>query len=256
MLNNNITTLALIGKGRWGNNYLKEVVKIKRCEIKYVKTHDYKDLLKYNDIDGIIIATPAETHAEIIQTFPDKFLLVEKPLTTNLTDAKAIINPQIMVGHVYLYNIAMMDRVKKLGRILQFQFILHNTESYGSKVGPIWELTPHPVSLFLNFSKGKVNISYAKIEGGNLTVNMSTAQCTCDLTVGWNYEKKERNIRVVGENGVVEFNGTEINKISPLENQIRHFISFIHGGTNKTLLNEGVKVVELLSKIEKVCMTR
>src|SRR5258708_8764255 len=104
-----MTTLALIGKGRWGTNYLNEVKKIPNSKIKYVKTYNYKDILKYDDIDGIIIATPAETHVEIINAFPNKFLLVEKPLTTSLSSALAIINKNIMVGHTYLFNSSIME---------------------------------------------------------------------------------------------------------------------------------------------------
>ena len=83
-------TLALIGKGKWGSKYLEVVEKIPDCIIKYVKTRDYKDLHNYSDIDGIIIATPDSTHARIIEEFPSKYLLVEKPLTTSLKEARKI----------------------------------------------------------------------------------------------------------------------------------------------------------------------
>lgn len=250
MTTKNTAALALIGKGRWGNIILTEASNIEKCEIKYTKTHDYKELLSYEDIDGIIIATPAETHAEIISAFPNHFLLVEKPLTTNLKDAKAIKNKNIMVGHTYLYNVLLMRNIKKIGKILKIDFILHNTDSYGSKVGPIWELAPHPVSLFLYFAKESVNIDYAKMINGNLTAKLSSTHCICNMSVGWNYKKRKRQILVVGEKGKVDVM-TLSNKISPLENEIRSFAKFIRGGASKTPLEEGVKVVELLSEIEK-----
>ena len=248
-----MTKLALIGKGRWGKNYLSETEKIDSCEIKYIKTHDYKDLLNYKDIDGIIIATPARTHAEIIKTFPNKYLLVEKPLTINLEDALAIKNKNIMVGYTYLFNVSVIQGIKDAGTINQFNFTLHNTNSYGSKVGPIWELAPHAVSLFTKITKTPINIRSAKLKSGNLTAVLESKNCTCEISVGWDYTEKERDITFVGKKKTIKFDGTEVNKISPLQNEIRSFINFIQKGKNISTLKDGIKVVELLAKIEKAC---
>lgn len=74
-------TLGLVGVGAWGKNYLKTISLFERIKVKYVctrsqnslqqlpnsttKTTDYKELAKYHDIDGIIVATPASTHFKI-----------------------------------------------------------------------------------------------------------------------------------------------------------------------------------------------
>lgn len=249
-----MTTLALIGQGRWGSNYLKEAKKVENCKIKYIKTHNYRELLDYPDIDGIIIATPAQTHFDIIETFPNNYLLVEKPLTTSLTDARRIKNKKIMVGHTYLFNITMINEITKLGPINHIKFTMHNTDSYGSSVGPIWELASHPVSLLLKFGGRKVQEINANLNRGNLTVGIKTDKCLLEISVGWNYSEKLRKFTFEGENGTYETDDIDINTISPLENEIRKFTNFIHRGENVSPLNDGVKVVELLSKIEKVCM--
>jgi len=249
-----ITTLALIGKGRWGQNYLKEVKKISNVRIKYVVTHNYNKLLKYNDIDGIIIATPAETHFEIISNFPNKYLLVEKPLSTSFTEAKKIINNKIMIGHTYLFNKTMIHKINECGKIKKFNFTLHNTDSYGSNVGPIWELAPHPLSVFMKISRGDIRIIRAKIDKGNLSAKLSTPYCVANFSVGWNYADKKREFEFVGTKKTIILDGTEYNEISPLANQIKSFVEFVHGGKNNSTLKDGIKIVKYLGLIEKICM--
>lgn len=58
-----------------------------------VKTYtDYKELLKNDDIDAVIIATSTETHAEVLEAAikSNKKVFCEKPLATNIEDAVAL----------------------------------------------------------------------------------------------------------------------------------------------------------------------
>ena len=67
---------------------------------------DYRELLAKEEIDGVIIATPTDTHAEIaIESLnAKKDVLIEKPISRNLDEAKAIQaaarknKKQVMVG--------------------------------------------------------------------------------------------------------------------------------------------------------------
>lgn len=67
---------------------------------------DYHELLAKEEIDGVIIATPTDTHAEIaIESLnAKKDVLIEKPISRNLDEAKAIQaaarknKKQVMVG--------------------------------------------------------------------------------------------------------------------------------------------------------------
>ena len=89
-----MTQLALIGRGVWGMNYIRTIRSLPWCELPdaNVKTRDYRSLLTRRDIDGVIIATPASTHFGIAQEFLARgfHTLIEKPLATSVTDAKAL----------------------------------------------------------------------------------------------------------------------------------------------------------------------
>lgn len=245
-----MTTLALIGKGRWGSRYLAIIAEMKSCVVKYVKTTDYKDLHNYKDIDGIIIASPVDTHAEIANEFPDKYLLVEKPLTTSFIDAWGLTNEKIMVGHTYLYNQRLQNRIASLDTVRCLDFKLQNTSSHNSKSTPLWELAPHGVSLCVDLFGMPINVSGFKHKQG-IFVYLDYLEGRCSIEVGWDYP--ERKVEIVFNEGELVFDGLLKEPVSPLESQIQAFVDFIKGKPCKSGLKHGVQVVEVLQNI-KLCM--
>lgn len=170
-----MTNLALIGAGKWGQNYLTIAYLINHCRIKYVysqsqstlnslpneyvKTNSLEDLFS-SKIDGAIIATPATTHFEISKKFLNHNfnLLIEKPLTTNLYEAMELRKiwfakkTKILVGHTYLYNPAFRkckQLLKTFGPVksISFEGILSADRQ---DVSVLWDWGPHPVSLMLD----------------------------------------------------------------------------------------------------------
>lgn len=241
--------LALIGNGRWGKVYLETAKKIPDCEIKYIVTHNYQELLQYTDIDGIIIATPAETHFEIIQTFPKYHLLVEKPLTTSFKDALKIKNNNIMVGHIYLYNLALQAGLKMFGPKRAIVFELLNTSNYNSN-NIVWELAPHGVSFIIDLL-GMPKGVFVKGNKDDVHIELLYDLFRSIIHCKWDNPTKEREIRVYGDKQILRFNDSQPQEITPLENELRHFINFIKTGFNKTPLEHGRKVVQILEIIDR-----
>lgn len=135
--------IVLVGVGRFGKNHLrvlKELEKEGLCTLYGVadaksdfledleKNHgivtarNFKDFLK-EDIDAIDIVTPTNTHFEICKKCLEagKHVFVEKPLTTNSSEAKELIelaktqSKILMVGHIFRYNSA----VRKIKEFIQ-----------------------------------------------------------------------------------------------------------------------------------------
>ena len=67
--------LALIGTGRWGTAIARTLGVMEGIELAHVfgrpeKASDYRSLLKNpEDVQGVIIATPGSTHAEVALPF-------------------------------------------------------------------------------------------------------------------------------------------------------------------------------------------
>ena len=76
---------------------------------------DYKELdviLSDQDIEGIVIATPASTHFKVSKLClqKEKHVFVEKPITLNVEEAEELValaekkRKQLMIGHLLQYH--------------------------------------------------------------------------------------------------------------------------------------------------------
>jgi predicted dehydrogenase len=104
---NSPLSLALIGCGRISQTYLQAIASFNECCLKGVSDirkeavqsaanqygcrpyQDYQQVLEENNIDGVIVCTPPNTHAEITKFFLENgvHVLCEKPLALNSKDA-------------------------------------------------------------------------------------------------------------------------------------------------------------------------
>ena len=84
---------------------------------------DYMKLLKRNDVDAVVIATPHPTHAKIAVDAINagKHVIIQKPMCTNLKDAEAIVNAsrkrsdlKVMVLPFVYFDTPAFDYVKDL----------------------------------------------------------------------------------------------------------------------------------------------
>ena len=75
-------------------------------------TTNWEEAFTNKWVDAVVIATPATTHFPIARQclLMGKHVLVEKPLTTSIEDAEALVRLAqqqervLMVGHTFLYN--------------------------------------------------------------------------------------------------------------------------------------------------------
>ncbi|TSC61744.1 MAG: oxidoreductase [Parcubacteria group bacterium Gr01-1014_106] len=156
-----MTTLALIGRGRWGTNIQRTLAQLPGCSVSYVETRDWKRLLQLRDLDGVLIATPGSTHADIALPFIERGMstFIEKPLTTNLRDALRLENAakksgaRVFVGHVHLYNPAY-KKAKTLARragALRFLFAEGmNNGPYRDDMSALWDWASHDLAMTLD----------------------------------------------------------------------------------------------------------
>ena len=230
-------TLALIGRGRWGKNYIKTIRALSSCKLpnQFIKTTNYRDLLSEIGIDGVIIATPASTHFQIAKEFLEKGfnVLIEKPMTTSYNDAlklRRIAEKNknvVMVGHIYLYNPAFMEvknLIKSLGKI---KYITSEGMNYGpirSDVSALWDWAPHDISMSIEllrtlpdevcgygFSLLRPNTKF--YDACYLKLNFPN-NVFVFINVSWLSPVKKRNMVIVGRKGTLIFDDTSERKIS------------------------------------------
>ncbi len=155
--------LALIGSGRWGSVIKKTLLAMPTCELIYEVTHNWRMLLEKNDIDAVIVATPANTHANIAIPFIERSIpiFIEKPLATSLADAKRIASAAqkykvpICVGHIHLYNPAYQKTKKLIKKIGPLRLLIGegtNNGPYRDDVSALWNWAPHDISMMLDIT--------------------------------------------------------------------------------------------------------
>ena len=137
-----MTRLGLIGCGRWGKNYLKNLTSIEGCELSWVcdldsqklkaaaavypqlkYTQNITDILDDSQVQGVVIATSPESHYMLAKECisKGKSVLVEKPVTMvrdesiALTNLAARENVILMAGYTLIYHPA----IKKIKKFLQ-----------------------------------------------------------------------------------------------------------------------------------------
>jgi len=169
---------ALIGYGYWGPNIARTMGKIPGVTLHTIcdlsdkslqrarTSHPLAQTTKQIDriacdsnITTVIISSPASTHFRVASRMIEagKHILIEKPLTTSVSDADNLISLQkkhqtvAMVGHTFEYN----PSVRKIKHIIHKPtfgtvFYMYSTRvnlgQIRGDVNALWNLAPHDIS--------------------------------------------------------------------------------------------------------------
>jgi len=123
------------------------------------------DLLDRADVDAVILATPASTHAELALAAlsAGKHVLVEKPLALTVEDGERIVAAGeragriVMVGHTFLYSppVRRLRRYIDEGELGEVQYIYSQRLSLGRirrDCNALWNFGPHDISVMLHLT--------------------------------------------------------------------------------------------------------
>ena len=172
--------LAVVGTGYWGKNHVRALKELldegkishlsicdtdeKRADeiaqhygIPYcTSSHELSD-----DVDGVVIATPSDTHHALAKEFlaAGKDVLVEKPMTLHSRRAEELIQIAekneciLMVGHIFRYHSAVNEIKRRItrGDFGSIYYMMSNRFSlrYPRKdMGVLFALGIHEVDVF------------------------------------------------------------------------------------------------------------
>ena len=252
--------VCVIGAGRWGKNHLSTLNKLgalgglveqDKNAIKRFKEL-YPNILFFNNIDdaikhgfdGFTIATPAETHYQIGKKIIESnhHLLIEKPITTNIKDAKELNdlankhNINLMVGHLLLFHPAI-NKIKSMidsGKIGKLQYIYSNRLNLGnvrSEENVFWSFAPHDISIIQyftdSFPKDIVSKGGAFIQKGIHDTTMTFLEypnnIKAHIYVSWLHPFKEHRLVVIGSHGMLSYEDSSNDKSIKFYNK-RYFM--------------------------------
>lgn len=241
--------IAVVGCGHWGRNFVRVVRECSGARLVAVvdenatamdavidgrdgiRTWDVNTLMdRPNDIDAVVIATPASTHYELIRQAVDRGwdVLAEKPFTRSTGEAEALIELAdgrgviIMLGHTFLYNPAVrkMKALLDGGAVGQPYYLQATRTHLGlirDDVNAVWDLAPHDIAI-ANYllaaspvcvsAVGRAILRPDREDVAFITLTYPSG-VVANLSVSWTDANKVRKVQVVGSRGRVVFDDLE-----------------------------------------------
>ncbi|MGH2353223.1 MAG: Gfo/Idh/MocA family protein, partial [Chloroflexota bacterium] len=247
---------GVVGAGYWGPNLIRNLAELPgaplvavcdtqperlayvRARYPGVRLFDSLDqMLAEPDLNAVVIATPAETHARLAEQALEagKHVFVEKPLATSsaaggelaaLAEARDLV---LMVGHTFLHNDAVRWVKAKidagdLGDVLYLYSRRLNLGQVRQDINVVWNLAPHDVSIMLYLlaerpvrvacaghcflQPGVEDVAFLTLEFGS-SPNGGHARRAAHIHVSWLDPNKVREVVVVGTRKMVVYDDVD-----------------------------------------------
>ena len=235
--------IACIGAGYWGKNLVRNFASLgvlrSICDLNTERLKGYKELypdvelkttiyeaLQDNEIEGVVIAAPAEAHFKLTKQALSmgKDVFVEKPLALSVPEGEELValarekGRILMVGHILHYHPGIMKlrELLKKGELGKIDYIYSNRLNLGKfrkEENILWSFAPHDISVILMLLEempqevSAHGSAYLQPEIADVTItNMSFANGTrAHIFVSWLHPYKEQKLVVVGDKKMAVF---------------------------------------------------
>lgn len=240
------SAVAVIGSGYWGKNLVRNYYELGAlkliCDKNETVLAGFKkqypevdtclalhDVLSRKDIDGVVIATPAETHYTLAREalLVNKHVYVEKPLVLDEREGEELISLAderkrvLMVGHLLQYHPAFV-RLKELaskgdlGRINYIHSQRLNLGKIRREENILWSFAPHDISMILSLAQEEPE---GVLTTGGFYLHKKIADVTtthldfpsglrAHIFVSWLHPFKVQELVVVGDRKMAVFDDT------------------------------------------------
>jgi predicted dehydrogenase len=226
--------VALAGCGRWGRHILRDLIAL-GCEVPVVARSEASverareggaseivaDLASLGAVDGVVVATPTATHAEVVEEALGLGVpvFVEKPLSADVDSARrvaAIAPDRLFVMDKWRYHpgvleLARIARSGELGPVVGIHARRVGVGHAYADVNAVWILAPHDLSIALEVL-GQVpepRSAVSELVGGELAGLTAVLGDSPWLVVEVSTlaPAHRRELRLVCEGGVAQLDG-------------------------------------------------
>jgi predicted dehydrogenase len=185
------------------------------------------NVLRNDQIQGVALATPAETHSDLaIQAMQaGKDVFVEKPMALTLEDAEKMKKVAhetgciLMVGHLLEYHPAVLKLREMIasGELGKINYVYSNRLNFGkvrTEENALWSFAPHDVAVILRLM-GQAPVEVSACGGSFLTNEIADTtlsnirfenESRAHIFVSWLHPFKEQRLVVVGDKKMATFN--------------------------------------------------
>ncbi|HKF49214.1 MAG TPA: Gfo/Idh/MocA family oxidoreductase [Terracidiphilus sp.] len=243
--------VAVVGHGYWGKNLARNFhqlgalhtvcdsypANLEAARAKFPETNfssDYDRVLRDENINGVVLATPAVHHYVMAKRalLAGKDVFVEKPLALDVAEGAELVDIAanngriLMVGHILQYHPAVIE-LKKLigdGALGRVDYIYSNRLNIGkirAEENILWSFAPHDISVILCLL-GEAPLSVSCEGGSYLNPGVSDVTLSqfefangvrAHVFVSWLHPFKEQRLVVVGSEKMAVFDDTATEKL-------------------------------------------
>ena len=242
--------IGIIGAGYWGKNLIRSfhalgphcTVRsisdtsqkvISELSVHYPHTaviEDYHKILHDNEVDAVVISTPAVTHYEIAKEalLHGKHVFVEKPMTIHPEESRELVKIseesglKLMVGHLLLYHpcITAIKKSIQNGEIGDVYYLYSQRLNLGKvrkDENALLSFGPHDISVALHLlDKVPVSVNVhgqSYLQSGIEDVVFLTLyfpdRVMANIQLSWLDPHKVRRVTVVGSKKMIFFDDME-----------------------------------------------
>ena len=164
--------IGLVGCGRWGSLILRDLLTL-GCEVTVAAITEatasrardggagrvVDSIDEFGALDGIVVATPTVTHAEVVDAALDCGVpvFVEKPMTADANSASRLAArapDSLFVMDKWRYHAGVQELARiaasgEMGRVVGLRTTRMQAASPHDDVDPVWILAPHDISIAL-----------------------------------------------------------------------------------------------------------
>jgi len=259
--------VGVIGCGSWGSNHARVYNDLRNASLIAVADKkketareigesfrvdwytDPYELLKDPEIEAVSICTPTVTHAEIsLRAIEEgKHILVEKPMTDTIEEAKKLIDVanikgvHLAVGFVERFNPAVSEAMSLISRGEIGEVILAHTRRVSKRplrigdVGVIKDLAIHDIDIVNQLFRGDIesifatagSIAHSFEDYANIIIRFNGNR-SAFIETNWLTPRKIRQLIITGTEGLV--NIEYINQQIVVENNERLYQPFLEYG--------------------------
>ena len=239
-----MANIAVAGCGHWGKNLARnfcdlgglthvcdtDPIKLQEMQRLYpgvTACADYQQLLAVDEIDAVVLATPAGQHASMAESamLAGKDVFVEKPLALSYRDGERVVqlaerlNRILLVGHLLEYHPAILKLIELVdtGELGKIQYIYSNRLNLGrvrSDENILWSFAPHDIAVILRLI-GDLPLEVTATGGAYLQPHVADVTVTnlhfengvrAHIFVSWLHPYKEHRLVVIGSKKMACFN--------------------------------------------------
>lgn len=279
--------VAVVGCGYWGKHLVRNFHAldalaaicdanpdaVERMKEMYpTRGLDLEAILEDDDIQGVVISSPAAQHFTLARRALEagKDVFVEKPLALQVQEAEQLCDLAegegaiLMVGHLLQYHPAFLTlkEIVSEGVLGRIQYLYSNRLNLGKfrrEENILWSFAPHDISMILNLVGNEpdevtaVGRTYLhKTIADTTTTHLSFPDGeAAHVFVSWLHPFKEQKLVVVGSEGMAVFNDNE-----PWQSKLllyRHRIAWSDGMPEPVKADAEPVMVEEAEPLELEC---